>query len=186
MVSRKQRIQFRDLATLSQEDRELAERSKVQGSVVNIFKTLMNHPTLTKAWLPFANHILGKTQTLSQREREMIILRIGWLNQAIYEWEQHVLIGKRAGLTDAEIERITKGPSADWDKHEAALLQAADDLFENSVVSDATWKTLSERYNTEQMMDTVFTIGQYNLVSWALNSFGVPLDDFLPGAKANK
>jgi hypothetical protein len=23
---------------------------------------------------------------------------------------------------------------------------------------------------------------QYNLVSWALNSFGVPLDDFLPGA----
>jgi 4-carboxymuconolactone decarboxylase len=24
---------------------------------------------------------------------------------------------------------------------------------------------------------------QYNLVSWALNSFGVPLDDFLPGAK---
>ena len=25
------------------------------------------------------------------------------------------------------------------------------------------------------------TFGQYNLVSWALNSFGVPLDDFLPG-----
>jgi hypothetical protein len=31
-------------------------------------------------------------------------------------------------------------------------------------------------------MDAVFTVGQYNLVSWALNSFGVPLDDFLPGA----
>jgi hypothetical protein len=28
-------------------------------------------------------------------------------------------------------------------------------------------------------MDAVFTVGQYNLVSWALNSFGVPLDDFL-------
>jgi hypothetical protein len=24
---------------------------------------------------------------------------------------------------------------------------------------------------------------QYNMVSWALNTFGVPLDDFLPGAR---
>jgi len=64
-----------------------------------------------------------------------------------------------------------------------ALLQVADDLHENSVVSDTTWATLSKKYSTEQLMDAVFTVGQYNLVSWALNSFGVPLDDFLPGAK---
>jgi hypothetical protein len=42
---------------------------------------------------------------------------------------------------------------------------------------------LSKKYSTEQLMDAVFTVGQYNLVSWALNSFGVPLDDFLPGAQ---
>ncbi len=58
----------------------------------------------------------------------------------------------------------------------------ADDLHENSVVSDATWAVLSKKYSTEQLMDAVFTVGQYNLVSWALNSFGVPLDDFLPGS----
>ena len=61
-------------------------------------------------------------------------------------------------------------------------MQTADDLFENSVVSDETWAVLSRTYSTEQLMDAVFTVGQYNLVSWALNSFGVPLDDFLPGA----
>jgi 4-carboxymuconolactone decarboxylase len=60
-------------------------------------------------------------------------------------------------------------------------MQTADDLFENSVVSDATWAMLSKSYSTEQLIDAVFTVGQYNLVSWALNSFGVPLDDFLPG-----
>ena len=87
------------------------------------------------------------------------------------------------GISDAEIEQIQKGPKAGWNRHEAAIIQAADDLFENSVVSDQTWDTLAEKYNTEQMMDVVFAIGQYNLVSWALNSFGVPLDDFLPGAK---
>ncbi|HUA33610.1 MAG TPA: carboxymuconolactone decarboxylase family protein [Candidatus Binataceae bacterium] len=183
MISRTQRVQFVDLAKLSTEDREMAERTQVNGKVINIFRVLMNHPKLARAWSRFATYILSDNQTLNVRDREMIILRIGWLNQAAYEWEQHVRIAKQGGITDEEIERIGKGPKAGWNKHDTALLQAADDLFENSVVSDETWKTLSERYNTQQMMDVVFTIGQYNLVSWALNSCGVPLDDYLPGAK---
>ena len=182
MVSRKQRIPFSDLSKLDSKDREMADRAVVDGQVLNIFKVLLNHPKLVRAWGRFGNYILNGS-TLPAREREIAILRIGWLNQAPYEWEQHLLIGKRAGLTDAEIDQITKGPKAGWSRHEAALLQAADDLYENSVVSDETWRILSETYNTEQMMDLVFSIGQYNLVSWALNSFGVPLDDFLPGAQ---
>ncbi len=183
MTERKQRVPFRDFSTLGAEDREIGERAQVNGKVVNIFRVLMQHPRLTRAWVRFANYILSDQQTLAPREREILILRIGWLNQAPYEFEQHVRIGKAAGLTDDEIDRIGKGPKAGWSKHDGALLQAADDLFENSVVSDETWKTLSESYNTEQMMDVVFTVGQYNLVSWALNSLGVPLDDYLPGSK---
>jgi 4-carboxymuconolactone decarboxylase len=182
MEPRKQRIALCDLATLSAEDREMAEKNQAEGKVLNIFRTLVNHPKLARSWLRFAGYILGR-QTLPARDREIAILRIGWLNQAPYEWEQHVIVGRRSGLTDEEIDRITKGPGAGWDRHDAAIVQAADDLYENSVVSDATWQTLAARYNTQQMMDLVFTIGQYNLVSWALNSFGVPLDDFLPGAK---
>jgi 4-carboxymuconolactone decarboxylase len=184
VTARKQRIQFRDFSTLSAEDREMGERNKVNGEVVNIFRVLMQNPKLARSWSRFAGYILGG-QSLPARDREILILRIGWLNQAAYEWEQHVRIGKAAGLTDDEIDRISKGPKAGWNKHDAALVQAADDLYENSVVSDETWKQLSERFNTEQMMDAVFTVGQYNLVSWALNSFGVPLDDYLPGANKN-
>ncbi len=183
MIERKQRVPFRDFSTLSDKDRELGERTMVNGKVVNIFRVLMQHPRLARAWSKFASYILSDQQTLAVREREILILRIGWLNQAPYEWEQHVRIAKAAGVTDDEIERIGKGPTAGWNKNDAALIQAADDLFENSVVSDETWKALSERYNTEQMMDVVFTVGQYNLVSWALNSLGVPLDDYLPGAR---
>jgi 4-carboxymuconolactone decarboxylase len=184
VTARKQRIQFRDFSTLSAEDREMGERNKVNGEVVNIFRVLMQNPKLARSWSRFAGYILGG-QSLPARDREILILRIGWLNQAAYEWEQHVRIGKAAGLSDDEIDRISKGPKAGWNKHDAALVQAADDLYENSVVSDEAWKQLSERFSTEQMMDAVFTVGQYNLVSWALNSFGVPLDDYLPGANKN-
>ena len=113
------------------------------------------------------------------RERELLILRIGWLNQAEYEWAQHVEIAKRSGISAEEIERIKRGPGAGWNDLEDALIRAVDELYENSVVSDQTWATLAAHLSVQQLMDLVFTVGQYNLVSWALNSFGVPLDDFL-------
>jgi alkylhydroperoxidase family enzyme len=181
MKPRKQRIATLDLTKLTGEDAETAIKNRVGGRDLNLFKVMMHHPKLTKRWAVFAGHILSK-QTVPVRERELLILRIGWLNQAPYEWAQHAEIAKRAGITEAELERIKEGPRAGWTAHEAALLQAADDLFEDSVIADSTWEALSSRYSTEQMMDIVFTIGQYNLVSWALNSFGVPLDDYLPGA----
>lgn len=183
MIQRKQRVPMRDLETMTAEDRAIVEKNTLDGRIFNIFKVLAHHPQLMKRWTPFAGHVLAK-QTLPFRDRELLILRIGWLNQAEYEFAQHELIAKKGGLTDADIERLKKGPkAAGWSEHEAALLQAADDLYENSVVSDATWATLAKTYSTEQLVDAIFTVGQYNLVSWALNSLGVPLDDFLPGAK---
>ena len=182
MIGRKQRIALRNLEELTGEDAKIAAKNRIGGRDLNLFRILMHHPNLTRRWTVFAGHVLQK-QTLPLRDRELLILRIGWLNQSEYEWAQHVEIAKRAGFSDAEIEQVKSGPLAGWSTHEAALVQAADDLFERSVVSDATWATLSAAYSTEQMMDMVFTIGQYNLVSWALNSFGVPLDDFLPGAR---
>jgi alkylhydroperoxidase family enzyme len=133
-VERKQRIPFQDFSVLSNEDRQMAERTQINGKVVNIFRVLMQHPKLVRAWGRFANYILSDQQTLAPREREILILRIGWLNQAPYEFEQHVRIGKGCGLTDDEIDRICKGPSAGWSKHDAALIEAADDLFQRSGV----------------------------------------------------
>lgn len=183
MIKRRQRIPMRDLSTMTGEERETVEKNAMNGQVFNIFKVLAHHPALVKRWTPFAGHILSK-QTLPFRDREILILRIGWLNQAEYEFAQHELIARRGGFSDADIENVKAGPKAKaLGEHETALLQLADDLHENSVASDATWTTLSKKYSTEQLMDAVFTVGQYNLVSWALNSFGVPLDDFLPGAK---
>lgn len=182
MIKRKQRVPMRDLATLDPADREMVEKNAMGGRVFNIFKVLAHHPGLVKRWTPFAGHILSK-QSLAFRDRELLILRIGWLNQAEYEFAQHELIARRGGFTDADIESVKQGPAGAVNAHEKALMQAADDLYENSVIADATWDALSKTYSTEQMIDVVFTIGQYNMVSWALNSLGVPLDDFLPQAK---
>ncbi len=166
----------------SDEVRELlAGFVRPDGRVFNIFGTLAHHPKLMKRWVVFANHVLGK-QTLSPRDRELAILRIGWLCRAEYEWGQHVVIGRDAGISDEEIERVPSGPDArGWPPNEAAILRAVDELHDDAMITDSTWKVLSEHYSTEQLIDLVFTVGQYNLVSMALNTLGVQLDDGIEG-----
>jgi alkylhydroperoxidase family enzyme len=160
-------------------DPELRERLG-SGPLLNIFRTLANHPKLLTRWLVFGNHVLAKN-SLPPRERELVILRIGWLCRSGYEWGQHVNIGKASGLTDEEIARIAKGPDAPgWSAAERALLRATDELHEDAFVSDATWAELAKSWSTQQLMDLVFTVGQYNLVSMALNSFGVQPEPGLP------
>ena len=152
-----------------------------KGTVFNIFKTLAHHPDLFRRWLVFGNHVLFKS-TLPPRERELVILRIGWLCEAEYEWAQHVLIGKEAGLTAEEIDRIKAGPNArGWSEADKLLLQATDELRKDAFITDATWNGLCQRFDTKQLMDVVFAVGQYNLVSMALNTLGVQLDEGLEG-----
>lgn len=154
---------------------------QMRGQVQNIFRTLANHEKLAKRWLVFGNHILAKS-TLPPRDREIVILRIGWLCQSAYEWSQHVHIARRADMTDEEIARIKEGADADgWTNHERLLIKAVDELKDDAFICDETWNGLADTYSDQQMMDLVFTCGQYNMVSMALNSFGVPLDDDLEG-----
>jgi 4-carboxymuconolactone decarboxylase len=168
-------------SALDEEQREVLAPFAERGRVLNIFATLAHHPKLLKRWLVFANHILAKS-TLPPREREMLILRIGWLCRAEYEWGQHVQIGKRAGLTAVEIARISAGPNAPgWSAAESALLRAVDELHRDAVIGDATWAVLSDHFDTQQLIDLVFTVGNYNLVSMALNTLGVQLDEGIPG-----
>lgn len=166
----------------TEEQRPALEPVYKEGPVYNVMATMARHWQAWKKFGVWAYHIMGDTSTLGPRERELLILRIGWLCQAEYEWGQHVLFGRKAGLTDAEIERIKAGPDAPgWAPFDATLLRATDELRKDAFISDATWVALSQRYNTQQLMDVVFTVGQYNLVSMALNTFGVQLDKGVKG-----
>jgi alkylhydroperoxidase family enzyme len=148
---------------------------------MNIFATLAHHPKLLKRWLVFGGHVLAKS-TLVPRERELLILRVGWRCGSPYEFGQHTVIGRREGLTDDEIRRVTEGPAAPgWSEEDALLLRAADELIDDHRLGDATWDGLSARYDTQQVMDLVFAVGQYVLTCMALNSFGVQIDDGMPG-----
>lgn len=165
---------------LTPEQRELLTKARGHLPSVNVLDTVIRHPDLLRRWLPFFNHVLHKS-TLPARDREVLILRTGRLCGAEYEWAQHVPFAERAGLTADEIRGIAAGADAAvWsDGHDRALLRAADQLHRETTIDDATWGTLATRYGLQQLMDVVFTVGQYRLVSAALNTLCVQLDAYL-------
>ena len=147
----------------------------------HIFRTLARHPDLARRWMVFANHVLYKS-TLPAREREIAILRIGWLCRSEYEFSQHRVIGMDAGMTRDEVEAVKEGVDADgWSELDRLVIRATDELFEDKRIGDETWDALGAHFTDEQRMDLVFAVGQYTLVSMVLRTLGVPLDDFLEG-----
>ena len=161
-------------------ERILARRPPEMGGaatpVFNIFKTLANHPRLAMQFAAWGGQLLLRS-TLPVREREFAILRTGWLCGAAYEWQHHVAIGRNhAGLTEADFERIKEGPAANWNDEDRVLLTAVDELVGDHFLSDPTWAALERRFSREQLMDLVFLVGNYTMVSMALNSFGVALE----------
>ena len=147
--------------------------------VLNIFRTLAHAPKAFKRFMGWGGYILSDANSLSPRDRELVILRVGFNWQSGYEWAQHVRIGLDCGLTEAEIERIKEGPDAPaWSDPDRALLQATDELTADAFITDKTWAAL-DGLSEKQRMDLVMTVAQYTQVSMILNSFGVQLDDDL-------
>ncbi len=163
-------------AELSPEQAAALAPFVARGADYNIFRTMLRHPAAMAKFLEWGNYILSKANTLPEREREIAILRTGYHCGSGYEWAQHVVIGKRCGLNDAEIERLKLDGSNGWNDADAAIVAACDDLARVRCVSDASWRALAAHFDEHQCMDVVYTVGQYTQVSMLLNSFGVQLD----------
>jgi alkylhydroperoxidase family enzyme len=139
----------------------------------NLLSTLVHHPKLTRAFLRFNGYLLYGS-TLPPRIRELAILRVAHRRCCDYEWTHHVTLGKREGLSDADIDAAQTGdPSDEFDR---AVLSAVDELDEKTNLSDQTWAALGERLDEQQRMDLIFTIGGYTALAMGLNTFGVEVE----------
>ena len=175
----KPRLEPVSLESADAPTRELFALLAPQARTMNVFRSFAHHPDLMRSWLGFGTYLL-RSSTLEPRLRELVVLRVGWLCRCPYEWGQHVNLGRRSGVHDTDLERLTRGPNADgWSVAEAAALRATDELIERHTLDDATWVELTAHFSTRQLLDLIFLVGQYQLVAGALNALRVERDDGL-------
>jgi glucose/arabinose dehydrogenase/alkylhydroperoxidase family enzyme len=152
----------------------------VDGDGLRVTRTLRRHPALADHWYMNDGYVLNpENSRLAPHDRELLILRTGWNTQAVYEWAKHV--GSVGRARDHGLDPLWIAQGADargWNANELALIDAANEMFRDTTISDETWQTLSERYDTHQMMSIAWTTARYRRVSMTLNAFGVqPLPD---------
>ncbi|HEX4376692.1 MAG TPA: carboxymuconolactone decarboxylase family protein [Steroidobacteraceae bacterium] len=142
--------------------------------VTEFTATALKHPALYRRHVELAMQLYQGA--IAPRDRELAILRVGWLSQAPYEWGQHVPIGKKAGLTPEEIERVTQGSDAPgWNEHDRTILRAVEELIRGAMITDATWTGLSRILDEPQLIEFPILIGQYLGIAYLQNSLRMRL-----------
>lgn len=147
-----------------------------RGNPPNIFTTLGRHRGLFRRWLWFAGALMpgGK---LPRVETELVILRVAANTGSEYEWVQHERIGKRAGLSAEEIERVRQGPDAPgWSPRRALLLRATDELHADGEISDELWAGLSAELDERELIELCILVGHYEMLAMTLKSLRVEPD----------
>ena len=162
---------------LEEPDMSAAQREffKSGVSTSNNIKTCLYNLEMCRRYAPFLNYFVDDSK-LSLRDKEVLVLRTAWLCKADFIWNAHVRRGRKAGLSDADIAAIVDGAqSKKLSNHDIALVRAVDELHSSQFVTDATWKSLAGMYDTAQLLETVFIVGQYHLLAMYQKSVGVPI-----------
>jgi len=150
----------------------------------NSVATMLHHPDMYRAQIEYVSQRM-KASALSPRDMELIILRTGRLCRSDYIWGEHVTFGKKAGLTDEEIEWLTQGSAAPgWNERDRALCALVEELHETSFVSDETWAVIAAHFTAKQIIELLTIIGTYHEVAFVYNAVRVRLIPGNPGLAA--
>lgn len=158
---------------------------RADGSVLNLYATMIQHPRLYTPRMSFGSYLRTET-SLPPKTRELLIMRTAFLISAEYEWAHHVEYAREAGFTNEEIARVAAGPdAAGWSEEHKAVLRAADELRREAFITDGTWGVLAKQYNTKQLVEIVFTVGGYTMTGLAINSLGIQVEPGYPSFPQN-
>ena len=148
--------------------------------VPGYMRTMIRHPEIFRRQMEMGDALFNGR--LPVAERELAILRIGWLCRAPYEWGQHAIIARRIGLPTEVVARTRIGSTAPgWSEHEAAILRGVEELLEEKALSDATWDTLAKSWDEAQLIEFPMMVGQYVATALVQNALRIRLGADNPG-----
>lgn len=144
-----------------------------------LFRTLVRHPPLAEAMLPFGRYLLSRHLSVGKREREIVIQRVCARAGCAYEWGVHaVAFAAVAGLDDATMHATAVADADDpsFTPDDKLLIRLADELHDTARVSDALWTALAARWSPEQLLDLLALAGWYRVIAYLANGAEVAVE----------
>lgn len=174
------RMMLASEADLDAEQARLAESYRRDGEIINVVRLFARFTEFFRAYKPFGLYTMVRS-SLPPRIRELAILRLAVINKSDYEWAHHSRIALSCDISIEEVERIRVGDDRGWGEDDLAILQCVDAVRSDASITDELYARLSRFMDERAIFDLVITIGNYNMVSAALNVARVPLEDGLVG-----
>ncbi len=167
-------IPYADTAALPDEAREAFDALPRK---LNIFRMWANAQTCFRPGLSFGTAILSK-QKLAADLRELIILAVARLEGGIYEWVQHVPIGKRAGCSDAQIAALEglRFDDAAFDARARAMLRLVREVVREVKASEAAVAGASAHFSPQEIVEIILTCGFYMTMARMTETTRVDVD----------
>lgn len=170
------RIKMVDTDTVDPELKDVFEKMKQQGTVLNVWRMMAWSPALAKVWAPFSRG-LRNNLSVSRRLRELLIVQIALRHESRYEYGHHANMARVEGVTPAQLAALPDWrDSTLFDADDALVLQLADDLTQTSGASAATMAALLERFGEMHLMELLATGAFYCAVARIVNSLDCELE----------
>jgi alkylhydroperoxidase family enzyme len=153
----------------------VAQIEKERGRVINLYGMLLNSEPVARGWLGFLTAIRQQC-SLGADVREAVILQIAVINQAPYEFAQHVPYALKAGISQDQIDAIKAGSlTASAPRIDAALAYASESTT-HIRISPTCFEKVREHFNNTEIVELTATIGAYNMVSRFLEALEIDHD----------
>jgi alkylhydroperoxidase family enzyme len=152
-----------------------------RGEVLHLYQMLLHSPPITEGWLKMMTAVRLET-SLPGSLRELVIIRIGYLNDAPYEAEQHRPVALREGCSEAQVDALR-----DWRRHldlfdekQQGALALTDKMTRDVHADEATWQDVRSQWNERELVELVVTIASYNMVSRVIGTLQIRSEDKRP------
>ena len=135
-----------------------------RGKLLNLYRVLLNSPSIAEAWQAFNSAIRFNT-ALDEQARELAILRVAQLNGADYQFQIHATkYAPEADITPQQITALEGGENSSlFQPAHRALLAYTRAMTVDIDVPDAVFNKLKQHYNDTQIVELTVLIGAYNM-----------------------
>ena len=153
----------KETATPDQE-KILAQLTQKSGKIANIWKLWGQSPQTLETFMPFYKTLMKAT--LDAKLRELAYLKASVINGCAYCADAHKAAGRRAGVTDRQIEEIQNFTSSDaYSPLEKLVLRYAEEVTRNVKASDEVMAELKKSLSATDIVELTVTIGTANLTN---------------------